>query len=115
MHTDDFRPITGSQLRAARALLRWSQDDLAQRSHVAGATITDAEGEDGPVSITAADVRAVRLALERAGIEFIDENGGGVGARFAKRSGPADERMGSGCTPRPRSRSPGSPACAARA
>ena len=28
MHTDDFRPITGSQLRAARALLRWSQDDL---------------------------------------------------------------------------------------
>ena len=93
MHTDDFRPITGSQFRAARALLRWSQDDLAQRSQVAGATITDAEGEDGPVSITAADVRAVRLALERAGIEFIDENGGGVGARFAKRSGPADEGL----------------------
>jgi transcriptional regulator with XRE-family HTH domain len=31
MHTDDFRPITGSQLRAARALLRWSQDDLARK------------------------------------------------------------------------------------
>ena len=92
MHTDDFRPITGSQLRAARALLRWSQDDLAQRSQVAGATITDAEGEDGPVSITATDVRPCDWRW-RAGIEFIDENGGGVGARFAKRSGPADEGL----------------------
>ena len=91
MHTDDFRPITGSQLRAARALLRWSQDDLAQRSQVAGATITDAEGEDGPVSITATDVRP--LALERAGSSSLTRTGAGW-ARFAKRSGPADEGSG---------------------
>src|SRR5215204_6170256 len=93
MHTDDFRPITGSQLRAARALLHWSPDELAQCSHVAVATITDAEGENGPVPVTAADARALRLALERGGIAFIDENGGGVGVRFTKRSGPPDEGL----------------------
>jgi hypothetical protein len=93
MHADDFRAITGSQLRAARALLRWSPDDLAQRSQVAAVTITDAEGEDGSVLVAAADARAMRLALEKAGVEFIHENGGGVGVRFAKRSGPPDEGL----------------------
>src|SRR5215210_1786747 len=93
MHSDDFRMITASQLRAARALVRWSPDDLAHSSQVAVATITDAEAEDGPVSVTAADARAMRLALEKAGIEFIAENGGGAGVRFAKRSGKPDEGL----------------------
>jgi len=93
MHSEDFRSITGSQLRAARALVRWSPDDLAERSRVAGATITRAEVEDGPVSVAAADARALRLALEKAGIEFIAENGGGAGVRFAKRSHPPDEGL----------------------
>jgi hypothetical protein len=93
MHSDDFRLITGSQLRAARALVRWSPDRLAESSQVAMATITDAEAEDGPVSVTAADARAMRLALEKVGIEFIPENGGGVGVRFAKRSGTPDEGL----------------------
>ena len=93
MHSDDFKLITGSQLRAARALLRWTQDDLAHSSQVAVATITEAEGDDGPISVSAADARALRIALERAGIEFIDENGAGVGVRFAKRSGKPDEGL----------------------
>ena len=54
MHSDDFRLITGSQLRAARALLRWSRARLAESSQVAPATITQAEAEDGPISVTAA-------------------------------------------------------------
>jgi hypothetical protein len=93
MHSEDFRSITGSQLRAARALVRWSPDDLAERSRVAVATITRAEVEDGPVSVAAADARALRLALETAGIEFISENSGGVGVRFAKPSHPPDEGL----------------------
>src|SRR4051795_9648002 len=91
MHSDDFRLITGSQLRAARALVRWSPDRLAESSQVAMATITDAEAEDGPVSVTAADARAMRLALEKVGIEFIPENGGGVGVRFSQPRGTPGE------------------------
>jgi hypothetical protein len=93
MLSDDFRSITGGQLRAARALVRWSADELAERSRVASATILDAEGEDGPISVMAADARATRLALEKAGVEFIAENGGGVAVRLAKRSGPPDEGL----------------------
>jgi hypothetical protein len=40
---------------------------------------------DGETSMTAANDLAVRPALELAGIEFIDENGGGSGVRFHKR------------------------------
>jgi len=93
MPSDDFRLIMGSQLRAARALVRWSVDDLAEQSRVAGVTIRDAEAEDGPVSVTAADARALQLALERAGVEFIPENGSGAGVRFAKPSHPPDEGL----------------------
>ncbi len=45
------------------------------------------------VSIAPAATRALRHALEEAGIEFIPENGGGVGVRFAHRSGPPDEGL----------------------
>src|SRR3954452_3522503 len=93
MHSDDFRFITGSQLRAARALVRWSDDKLAESSQVALATIAQAEAADGPVSVMAAEVRALRLALERAGVVFIPENGGGVGVRLAKRRGKPDEGL----------------------
>ena len=93
MPSDDFKLIRGSQLRAARALMRWNVDDLAERSRVAVATITDAESEDGPVSVSAAEARALRLALEKAGIEFIPEDGGGVGVRFAKPSHAPDEGL----------------------
>ena len=93
MHSEDFRTITGGQLHAARALVRWSIEDLADRSRVALATITQAEAEDGPVSVAAADARALQVPLERAGIEFIAENGGGVGVRLAKPSHPPDEGL----------------------
>ena len=93
MPSDDFSPIMGSQLRAARALVRWSADDLAERSRVAVDTIVQGEAEDGPVSVQAADARALRLALEKAGVEFIPEDSAGVGVRFAKRSGKVDEGL----------------------
>jgi hypothetical protein len=48
------------------------------------ATIRRAEGADGETSMTSANDLAVRNALESAGVEFIDENGGGPGVRLHK-------------------------------
>ncbi|WP_246806536.1 transcriptional regulator [Rhizobium lusitanum] len=74
--------ITGAQIRAARALIRWAATDLANATGLGLSTIRRAEAEDGVPSITNANLNAVRLALEAAGIEFIPANGGGVGVRF---------------------------------
>ncbi len=79
--------LTSAQIRAARALLRWSADDLAQATALSVATIRRAELMDDVTSMTAANELAVRRALEEAGVKFIDENGGGQGVRFRKRQG----------------------------
>jgi hypothetical protein len=75
--------ITGAQVRAARALIRWSADDLARESKLGIATVRRAEAED-LVSITAANAEAIKHALERAGIVFVPENGGGPGVRLQR-------------------------------
>jgi len=49
------------------------------------ATIRRAELADGHTSMTVANEIAVRRALEAAGVEFIDENGGGPGVRLRER------------------------------
>ncbi|WP_429127974.1 helix-turn-helix domain-containing protein [Ensifer sp. 4252] len=74
-------------MRAARALLRWSAKELAKAAGIGVATVSRAEVEDGATSLTSANLTAIRRSLETAGIEFISENGGGVGVRF-KRSTP---------------------------
>ena len=48
-------------------------------------TIRRAEVAENGTSLTAANELAIRRALEAAGIEFIDENGGGPGVRLRKR------------------------------
>ncbi len=47
-------------------------------------TVRRAEAEDGQPSITAANLKLIRITLEDAGIEFIPSNGGGVGVRLKK-------------------------------
>ena len=74
--------LTGTQIRAARALLRWTSRTLADRSKVGIATIKRAEGCDQDTRMTAANIEAIRSALEAGGIEFIDQNGGGPGVRL---------------------------------
>jgi transcriptional regulator with XRE-family HTH domain len=74
--------ISSAQLRAARALLRWSALDLAKASKVGVATIRRVEIIDGDIPVTPANELAIRRALEAAGVEFIDENGGGPGVRL---------------------------------
>jgi transcriptional regulator with XRE-family HTH domain len=80
--SNTFYPLTSAQIRAARALIRWSAEDLARETALSVATIRRAEIAEGEISITAANDLAVRRALEAAGVEFIDENGGGPGVRL---------------------------------
>ena len=79
-----IKPLTSGQIRAARALLKWRAQDLAGEASVGIATIRRAELTDSETSMTAANDLAVRRALEAAGVEFIDENGGGPGVRHRK-------------------------------
>lgn len=74
--------ITGPQIRAARGLLRWSARELAEKSGVSLPTIQRMEGTEGVPSASAKSVDAIEKAMERAGVEFIPENGGGDGVRF---------------------------------
>ena len=82
--------ITGAQIRAARALLRWSAEALAERSRLGVATIRRAEATDGLPNLTAANVAAVQAALESAGVIFVFEDGHGPGVRLRARSGVDD-------------------------
>ena len=75
------KPLTSAQIRAARALLRWSAEDLARQSLLSVATIRRAELTEDETSMTAANDLSVRRAFESAGVEFIEGNGGGVRLR----------------------------------
>ncbi len=70
------------QLKAARELLAWSQVDLAARSDVSLPTIQRLEAADGNLGGRPATGEKIIAALEKAGVEFIAENGGGQGVRL---------------------------------
>jgi transcriptional regulator with XRE-family HTH domain len=80
--------LTPDQLRAARALVKWSREDLAEKADVSAMTIKGFEllGADSKIST----LNKLRRALESAGVEFIDdgahsyEGGPGVRLRGAK-------------------------------
>ena len=77
--------ITTRQVKAARVLLGWTQADLANRSGISEPTVARLESIDGRLGGRAGTADKIRAALETAGIEFIDENGGGPGVRLRKR------------------------------
>ena len=77
--------LSSELLRAARALLRWEQRDLAAASSVSLPTIKRLESMPGIMAAHLSTITALRKALEGAGIEFIEENGGGPGIRLRKR------------------------------
>ncbi len=76
--------ITGAQIRAARALVRWTVEDLAKGAKVGVMTVRRAEANDGPVKMLPNNLSAIRAALEAAGVIFQDENGEGPGVRLRK-------------------------------
>jgi predicted transcriptional regulator len=71
-----------AQCRAGRALLEITQTELAILAGVGLSTVVDFEKKRRKV--LPESVESIRRALVRAGIEFIEENGGGPGARFRK-------------------------------
>ncbi|MFZ3248850.1 MAG: helix-turn-helix transcriptional regulator [Pseudolabrys sp.] len=75
--------IAPEQSRAARGLLAWSQQELAQRASVGVVTVHQLEA--GVSQPRRATLEVIRRAFEVAGVEFIDENGGGPGVRLRKR------------------------------
>ena len=76
--------VTAGQLRAARGLIGWSQTDLATRAGLSLPTVKRVEADMG-IRVSDDARLKLRRALEYAGIEFIDENGGGPGVRLRKR------------------------------
>lgn len=78
--------IAPEQCRAARGLLEWSQQELAERARVGVVTVHQLES--GVSQPRQATLDVIKRAFEAAGVEFIDENGGGPGVRLRKRQRP---------------------------
>jgi transcriptional regulator with XRE-family HTH domain len=80
--TDIRNAISSGQVRAARALIGWTQDQLTEAAGIPKRTLARFELDEG--SPRRRTIAALRAALEAAGIEFIPENGGGQGVRLRK-------------------------------
>lgn len=75
--------LTATQIRAARALVSWSQPALAKAAGLSLPTIVRMESQLGPGRSSAANVEAVKQALERAGVIFQEaDSAGGAGVRL---------------------------------
>jgi transcriptional regulator with XRE-family HTH domain len=73
--------VAGAQLRAARALLRLEQEELAKAAGISANTIRKLENSEGRLEGRLSTIRALQHALEQAGIEFQDEGRPGVRMR----------------------------------
>lgn len=74
--------ITSGQIRAGRALLKWTGADLADKSGVAFSTIMRMEAADGVPNGTMKTIEAIKRAFEDAGIEFIGTPESQAGVRW---------------------------------
>lgn len=77
--------LTGSQIRAARALLKWSAHQLADHSGVSYAAIQRAEQADGMPNMQTKNLASIKGALEKGGCTFLDgpySGDGGPGVRL---------------------------------
>jgi transcriptional regulator with XRE-family HTH domain len=77
-------PVTSAQLRMARAALNWTVRDLAEATGLHRNTITNIEV--GRYAGDQKSLERIEVVLRNAGVEFIDENGGGPGVRLRRRS-----------------------------
>ena len=76
--------ISSEQIRAGRALVRWTQEDLAHAAGISTPTLKRWEAGTGIPNGSARSLSALQKALETAGVVFIDENGGGAGVRLKR-------------------------------
>jgi ribosome-binding protein aMBF1 (putative translation factor) len=84
MGSKSILKVSIRQIKAARALLAWSQEKLAAAADISVPTIKRLEAQDGPMGGRSETASKIRMALEVAGVEFIEENGGGPGVRLRK-------------------------------
>ncbi|UVF22847.1 helix-turn-helix domain-containing protein (plasmid) [Microvirga terrae] len=77
--------LTPRLCRAARALLGWQQADLSEASGIPKPTVSAFETKDESARMSTMNNKAAIEAFEKAGLEFIPENGGGAGMRFRER------------------------------
>jgi transcriptional regulator with XRE-family HTH domain len=84
MSTENVEILTPAQCRAARALLDMTQPNLAEHAGLGLSTIVDLERSRRAIPRETAQL--IRHALEKLGVVFIDENGGGAGVRLRKPS-----------------------------
>ena len=66
--------IESAQIRAARALLGWRQEDLSKASGVGTATIQRIEKSHRPITGYVSTLVRIQAAFEQAGIQFIDDD-----------------------------------------
>ena len=71
-----------SQIRAARALLGWSQTRLARAAGVGLATLQRIEQNEGVVKGNFSTILKIQNVLERSGIQFTDDEAGEIGVRL---------------------------------
>ena len=75
-----------AQIRAARAILGWSQDQLAQRAGIGLATLRRIEQGEGLVKGNFSTILKIQKAFEQAGISFTEDNAGEIGVRLKKKA-----------------------------
>ncbi|MDP3415426.1 helix-turn-helix transcriptional regulator [Falsiroseomonas sp.] len=84
-------PLAPAQCRAARGLLDWTQDELADRAGVSRGTVRGFEA--GHHELRKSSAAEIRAALEVGGVAFLDaEGGGGPGVRLASPAVGSDAR-----------------------
>ena len=76
--------LSSEQIKAARALLRWSQADLAEASKVSLPTVQRVEKTPGQARGYDRTIESLKGALEAAGVEFTGREGGGPGVRLVR-------------------------------
>ena len=74
--------FTSYQLRAARAILRWSLEDLSEKTHIGTTTLKRFESGEGVPNGHFRNLETIKKALEEAGIEFIGTVDDGAGVRW---------------------------------
>lgn len=77
--------ISSEQVRAARGLLGWEKQDLAEATGLSVETIKAIERRPGALMVRTSTLYAIQTAFETHNVIFFDGNGGGAGVRWKER------------------------------
>jgi transcriptional regulator with XRE-family HTH domain len=78
--------LSTAQIRAARSLLGWRQEDLAQAAQIAISTVRRIEAQKGTAMGYVSTLLRIQKAFEQAGVQFMDDDDfGGIGVRLQRK------------------------------